>query len=320
MKPCLSRAALPALASLLAAALLAGCATPFFWSYPSLPKNAVPPVVAVSSFDNKSGFAGQWELGSGMADMLVSELLRSRNFVVVERGHLDTVVDEIHRQKNRMFRSEGRVDEGRLKNARYLIRGVINDFSQYGGGSLGVAFKNVLSLGRGGYRARVALTLTIVDVESGEIVGSLPCSALAAAHESYASGTYKNVTFGGDTFLRTPLGEATAEAIHDGVYGLLERVPRIFWEPMIADIVGRSIALNGGSRRGFRTGQCYEVHAAGRPVTDPATGDLLAVLPGAVLGTLRVTDVQKEIAWAEPLRGARFERGLRLVPVKIGNP
>ena len=321
MKLRLARVALLALVPLLAASLLTGCITSLFAPYPSLPKNAIPPVVAVSSFDNKSGFSGQWELGGGMADLLVSELLLSRNFVVVERSQLDKVVDEIHRQKDRMFRSEGRVDEGRLKNARYLIRGVINDFSQEGGGSLSVAFKNLISLGRGGYRARVALTLTIVDVESGEIIESVPCSATAAAHSAYISATYKNVTFGGDTFFRTPLGEATAEAIHDGVHGLLERVPRIFWEPMIAAVEGRLIALNGGSRRGFKKGQRYNVRGAGRQVTDPATGDSLTVLPGAMLGTLRVTEVQKDIAWAEPVRGIRFERGQRLVRAdEIGNP
>jgi len=38
-------------------------------------ENEILPVVTVSSFENRSGFAGQWQLGTGMADLLVSELV-----------------------------------------------------------------------------------------------------------------------------------------------------------------------------------------------------------------------------------------------------
>jgi len=301
-------------AMLIACLLAAGCAMPFLGIYPAPPENAVPPVIAVSSFDNRSGFSGQWELGTGMADLLVSELVKSRHFVVVERGQLDRVVDEIQRQGHSLFRPEGRVSAGRLKNARYLIRGVINDFSQTGGGSFWVAFRNIITLGHGGYTARVALTLTIVDVESGQIAGSLQSSAAVAAREAYVSGSYKDVRFGGDSFLKTPLGGATAQAIYKGVRGLLLKVPRIYWEPMVAAVSGRTIILNGGANRGFQPGQLYDIRGSGRAVTDPATGDVLSIIPGPLIGNIRVTVVQPDIAYAEPVLGSRFERGQRLVP------
>jgi curli biogenesis system outer membrane secretion channel CsgG len=294
-------------------ALLAGCAA-LVGSYRPLPTGAVPPAVAVSSFENCSGFAGQWELGTGMADLLVSELVKSRNFVVVERGQLGRVVDEIERQRRKWFRSEGRVDEGRLRNARYLIRGQINDFSQVGGNRIGMALRNVAAFGGGGGRARVAITLTIVDVETGEIADSVLCSATAAARAAYASGSYRNVTFGGDAFFKTPLGSATAQAIRRGVGEILKAVPRITWAPMIADVADGRVILNGGKARGFRVGRLYTVRGEGRRVTDPATGELLADIAGPIVGTLRVTDVQRDIAYAEVVRGRDFHRGQRLEP------
>lgn len=306
---------LPVVATSLILTISGGCITSWFSPYPPLPRDSVPQVVAVMNFENRSGFSGQWEIGSGMADLLVSELVRSRNFVVVERSQIDRITDEIQRQKNKLFRSEGRVDEGRLKNAHYLIRGVINDFSQYGRSSIGVAVRNVLSLGRGGYRARVALTLTIIDVETGEILDSVQCVAKAAAHSAYVTATYKDVTFGGDAFARTPLGSATGKAIYQGVCALLEHVPRVPWRPMIASADGNRLILNGGKNRRIREGELFEVRGEGRPITDPATGDVLSVVPGATLGRIRVTSVDDDVSVATPVEGTGFTRGQRLVPV-----
>jgi len=269
----------------------------------------------VASFENRSGFAGQWEIGTGMADLLVSELIASQHVVVVERGQLDKVVDEIRRQRQRLFRPEGRVNEGRLRNAQYLIRGVINDFSQVGGGSLALWFRRLLTLGAGGYRARVALTLTVIDVESGEIEGSVSSAATASAGEAYVGAEYKGIAFGGDAFFKTPLGVATRKAIHRGVNALLKTIPKESWEPMIAEVLGDRIVLNGGINRGFVVGAVYEVRHAGRPITDPATGEVLSLLPGPVVGKLRVTDVHRDISYAEAIEGAGFQRGQRLIRI-----
>ena len=280
-----------------------------------LPASAVRPVVAVSSFENRSGFPGEWQLGTGMADLLVSELVASENFTVVERQHLENVVGEIQRQRNELFRPEGRVERGKLKNAQYLIRGVINDFSQVSGGALSVAWRWLLFGGRGS-TARVALTLTIVDVESGEILNSVQCAATAHAREAYASGTFKGVAFGGDAFFKTPLGIATRNAIRKGVCGIAETMPRRPWQPMIADVSDGRIILNGGSDRGFREGQTYVVHEPAHAVIDPATGDVLASLPGAVVGAVRIVKADPHIAFAGAVRGGGFRAGLHLVAEK----
>jgi curli biogenesis system outer membrane secretion channel CsgG len=281
---------------------------------PPLPKDAVPPRVAVASFENRSSFDGQWNLGSGMADLLVSELVSSRNFVVLERGNLDTVVDEISRQRNRLFREEGRVEEGRLDNARYLIRGVITDFSQASGGSLWMGIRRLL-IGSGGYTARVGMTLTIVDIESGRIVDSVQCSGKARAGNAYAQASYKGIQFGGRAFFQTPLGVATAAAIRQGLHGIVKKMPKQQWAPMIADVKGAKIVINGGLDRGLQVGQHYQARGSGTPVTDPLTGDVLDILPGIVIGTIQVSEVREGVAVADPVSGKGFDRGQFLAPV-----
>lgn len=304
----------PKLPALLVLSLVAGCMSlPPRHARP-LPPEAIRPVLAVSSFENRSNFKGQWKLGSGMADLLTSELLCSENFVLVERQHLQKVIGEIDMQRNERFRYEGRTDTGRLKNAQYLVRGVINDFSQVGGGSVFVALRS-LFLGGSGHTARVALTLTIVDVESGQIVDSVQCAGKARARQAYGKARYKDVNFGGDAFFKTPLGTATRDAIRRGVRGLTEKMPREHWEPMVADVLqGGHVLINGGTDRGVKAGTVYNVQTTGRKVTDPVTGDLLSVIPGALIGRIEVTTVDERISHAKIVQGAGIARGHHLIP------
>jgi len=270
--------------------------------------HAIPPRLAVASFENRSGFAGQWELGSGMAELLTAELVASERFTLLERGRLDTVVDEITRQRHRLFRPEGRLEEGRLRNAQYLIRGTVTDFSQVSGGRLWLGMRRWL-FGGGGYTARVALTLTVVDIENGTILDSVNCAATARAREAFVEGRYKGVSFGGDQFFRTPLGSATSKAIRQGLKGIIRTIPREYWRPMIADVNATHIVLNGGRDRNIPVGQFYRVRERGSPVTDPATGDVLEIIPGPVRGLIQVREVRDGVAVAEVFSGYGFARG-----------
>jgi len=305
--------------SLFAVLFISGCAMPFVGGVKPLPKGAVAPRVAVVSFKDRSSFNGNWDLGPGLADLLVSELVASQNFVVLERGNLAAVVDEIVQQKNRLFRKEGKVSEGRLENAKYLIRGVVTDFSQTSGGSFWMSFRKVF-IGSGGYTARVGLALTIVDIESGRIVNSVQCSGEAKAGEVYGKGAYEGVRLGGSKFFKTPLGTATAEAMRAGLKGIIKEIPVHYWKPMIADINTYQIILNGGKDRGFKVDQYYRVRRKGIAVTDPGTGDVLDVLPGSVVGVIRVIEVRERVAGAEVVSGHSFARGQimeRVHPPKV---
>lgn len=311
------------LAGVLAAVVLTsvlGCVMSRVESTPPASDDQLLPVVAVTSFENRSGFAGQWQLGNGMADVLVSELVASGRFTVVEREHFQRLVDEIHRQQTPLFRSEGKTPVGRMKNAQFLIRGVVNDFSQTGGGGFAMAFRNFFFLGRGN-NARVAITLTIVDIESGQIISSVNSAGIVRAREAYAEGNYKGVSFGGDIFFKTPLGKATLVAIRSGVRHIVRDMPRNNWRPMICGLREGYVLLNGGTDHGFRQGAVYVVRAPAEPVTDPATGDVLTFVPGRKIGTLRVMRVDEKISFAQPLQGSGFERGQWVVaPDALPNP
>lgn len=289
--------------------LLSGCNMTLVDSIPPLPEDVHAPVVAVTSFENRAGFDGQWKLGDGMADLLVSELVQSRNFVVVERQHFERITGEIDRQQSSLFRPEGKIKRGQMKSAQYLIRGVINDFSQTGGGGFSISFfRNLFLLGRG-YTARVALTLTLVDVETGQILSAVQSAGLVRTREAYAKATYDGVSFGGDVFFETPLGKATARAIYGGVKQISRDMPKNPWRPMISCVRNGTILINGGKERGFRVDASYIVRGPADPVTDPATGDVLTFVPGPKLGVIQIVQVDDKVAYARPVEGREFNRG-----------
>ncbi|MDD4735498.1 MAG: CsgG/HfaB family protein [Kiritimatiellae bacterium] len=269
------------------------------------------PVVAVSAFENKSGFSGQWDLGSGMADILTTELLDSDQYVVLERQQLDSVLGEIIRQGQEFFRREGRVNQGRLKNVRYLISGAITDFTVTGDTSGWFGYSTTVKAGGGTSRARVSLHLRLTDVESGEVISSVEASGTASAGWFSAAVSYKNLSLGGDSFFKTPLGKATTRATHRAVKQLAAAIPKEYWHPRVAEAGPDMAVINGGENVGVRVGDDFVVREQGRDITDPVTGDVIERLPGRVIGKIRVDDVQALSAHAVIIEGTTY-RGAHL--------
>lgn len=270
------------------------------------------PVVAVTDFENLSNFPGQWNLGRGMADLLVAQLLETERVVVLERKHLDEVVGEILRQGQDLFRPEGRVEKGRLKNAKYLVRGTVTDFTETAetSGWFGISWLRLF--GRGA-RSRVAITVHVSDVETGEIVSSVKAARSVSAGGVGTSARYKNLAFGGDAFFRTPLGKATEAAIQSAVAQIFRDLPVVYWQGRVAEAGPDDVVINGGKNVRIREGDVFRVREEGRDITDPATGNVIERVPGKVVGRIRVTEVNAASAHAVLLDGAA-RRGEYLEP------
>lgn len=299
-------AARTALVGFSVAALLAGCAAPLYQRGTSrLPQSSgmyIRPVVAVTDFENRANFSGQWNLGGGMAEMMIERLMVSGSVEVLERQHIDSVLGEIVRQGRDLFRKEGRVERGRLMNARYLIRGVVTDFTVTGDASgwFGTAG------GTGwlsGSRARVGLYVTVSDVETGQILSAVRTEGTSSRGGLGGQINYKAINFGGDAYFRTPLGRATREAMDRAVRQILVDIPRERWEPRVAESGVDMVVINGGENVGVQAGDRFLVRGEGRRVTDPLTGHVIETIPGRVSGHIEVRVVHPFSAHAVLLDG-----------------
>jgi curli biogenesis system outer membrane secretion channel CsgG len=271
------------------------------------PARFVRPVIAVESFENRAPFPLRWDLGDGMADILTASLTRADRFEVVSRAELGAIFDELDLQQDPRFREQGRVAQGRLKNARYLVRGTVVDFTHTSGG--GLHFMRGLMRGRSkGYVALVTITLAVIDLETRQVLsGSFEGRAWAA--EASLEATYRDISFGGKAFYRTPLGHATEEAVWKALHWMVEQVAASEWHPLIARIEESQVYLNGGSDRGLTAGEELEVREPGEPIIDPATGDILGHADERVVGRLRITEVKDRFSIAEVIDGSDLRIG-----------
>jgi curli biogenesis system outer membrane secretion channel CsgG len=265
---------------------------------------AARPVVAVMDFENKASFSGQWNLGQGMAELLVAQLMETERLVVIERRHIRDVVGELDRQGDPLFRPEGRAERGRLINAQYLIRGAVTDFTVVGDASGWFGVRDQAAIKGRGEKARVALVITVSDVASGQVLSSVQASGDASAGGLGASVNYRQLSFGGEAFFRTPLGKATERAMERAVKRILYELPVRDWEPRVAEVEGAEVVINGGTAMDVSAGQEYVVRATPRPVTDPVTGDVIDVKPGKVIGRVRVQTVKETAAYGVLVDGA----------------
>ncbi len=269
------------------------------------------PAVAVTTFENRSNTPLNWKLGESVAELLSNSLYQTGQFRVLEREHLDAVIEEQELQNAGITRDERKVPVNRLKNARYLVKGSITEFANVNQSGLDLGIGSV-RIGGGGMHAVVSIALKVTEVESGEILFSKVVTGKTYIGDAGASTNYENVTFGGTHFFQTPLGEALREALDDGVSSISEVIGQKLWQPTIASIDNRTIMLSGGKDRKMKIGTRWHVRRSGQLVRDPETGDLLGRAAGEVIGMLLVLEVADRYSVASILEGKGFERGQKL--------
>jgi len=295
-------------------ALQTGCATSKPKRLPRALRKYAQPTVAVLAFDNKAWFPLKWNIGQGVRDILVDELVKSGCFSVVTRADLGAVLTELDIQSDAHFRKQGRAAKGKLKNVQYLIKGAVTDFSHVAGGGLrAVVIPYFWFGGRGSY-AVMSVTLYVISIETGEIVASESLEGRAYAGSMDLQGTYKRVSIGGDAFYRTPLGRATKQVVEEAVERISVHVAREKWRPRIAKVYpDGKVLLSGGVDRALKTGSVWGVYKPGEKILDPATGDLLGSEPPTRIALLKVVNVQAKLSEAEVLQG-KVEIGLFCQP------
>ena len=189
------------------------------------------PTVAILDLDYgtiDNWWGSNYDVGKGVADLLVDELVNDGSFRVIERKRLDAILAEQN------FSNSERADSdaasvakiGKALGVKYLIVGSITKFGTenknvgvnggaFGGGKFGLG-----KVGTSKGKATVAVTVRMVDTSTGEIMISAKGQAessrsgmlLGGAGGGYAGGGGE-VAMGSSEFRETILGEATEKAV-----------------------------------------------------------------------------------------------------------
>lgn len=189
------------------------------------------PTVAILDFDFgtiQNWWSGNWDIGKGIADMLVDELVNDGSYRLIERKRLDAILEEQN------FSSSDRADPeakqvariGKALGVKYLIVGTITKFGlesknlNVGGGGWGGGKFGLGSVGTSKGKANVAVTARIIDTTTGEIMASAKgdgtssrSGLLLGGGGGGGAGAIGGVSMGSSDFQNTILGEATDKAV-----------------------------------------------------------------------------------------------------------
>ncbi|MGQ9778509.1 MAG: CsgG/HfaB family protein [Bacillota bacterium] len=255
------------------------------------------PLIAILPFDDGSiqerwWTRYNWQLGKGITDMLITELLAQKKFRLVEREMIEKVLQEQN------FGAGGRVDAstaakiGKILGVKYIVIGRVTEFTvDTKGGVLGGVGLTVST-------ARVALDGRLVDTTTAEILASVRGSG-----ESKQTGlalSLKNlpfIAFGAKNFQESILGKATKAAIADfsaklteAVFGSTEGAAAPL-SGKVAAVAGDKIYLNIGANDGVTVGMVFTISRVIEEVKDPDTGAVIDLITEEVC-TITINEVK----------------------------
>jgi curli biogenesis system outer membrane secretion channel CsgG len=192
------------------------------------------PTVAMLDFDYgtvQQWWSGNWDIGKGISDMLVDELVNDGTYRIIERKRLDAILAEQN------FSNSERADPsaatlakvGKVLGVQYLIVGSITKFGTeqkkqgVGGGGFGYGGFGIGKVGREKGKANVAITARMIDVSTAEIMASAKGEGvssrsgllLAGGGGSWGGAGMGEIDMSSSDYRETILGEATELAVKD---------------------------------------------------------------------------------------------------------
>jgi curli biogenesis system outer membrane secretion channel CsgG len=189
------------------------------------------PTIAVLNFDY--GTVQRWwsdnqDVGAGISDMIVDELVNDGSYRVIERKRLDAILAEQNFSNSERADPSAKIvaQIGKALGVKYLVVGSVTKFGtdqnskSFGGGGYSSAF-GIGQVGTSKGKANVAITARIIDVTTGEIMASAKGDGTSkrsgflpgGAGGGGGGGGGGHIAFGSSDFRDTILGEATESAV-----------------------------------------------------------------------------------------------------------
>ena len=269
--------------------------------------------VAVFEFEDKTDHRVRWwsgqSVGKGMADMLVTELVKSGKYKVIERDALDKIIQEQKLGMTGMVTPQSAAKVGQLLGVQVAIVGSVTEFG-HSKGATGGRIKNV-RIGVSKQSATVGIDVRFIDVNSGEIL---------AAENIRKEKSKKGLSFGTPKFSfkdrnkfdQSLVGKATREAIEAVIKLLDDKTASMPWQAKIIKVAGNNVYINSGAEAGVQNGDVFVVYAKGEDLIDPDTGLSLGSVDTKI-GKIKVVNNnvggQGKASLCTIIEGAGFDRG-----------
>ncbi|MBI4457132.1 MAG: curli production assembly protein CsgG [Acidobacteria bacterium] len=286
--------------------------------------------VAILNFDFGTvhrWWSGDWDIGKGIADLVVTELVKDGTYSVIERKALDAVLAEQNFSNSNRADATSAAKIGKVLGVSAILVGSITQFGTedkgfklggiggkwggFGGGKVGTS-KGI---------ANVVIDARLVDVNTAEVLavatgkGESSRSGLLLEGGGAGGGGFGGggIDMGSKNFEETIIGEATRLAVQVVSKELIAASGKVVAikveiRGMVADVDGKNIILNVGSSQGVKVGDRVKVLRVARTVKDPATGKVLREVTEDV-GEVEITQADEGSSTGNMLSGGEVKVG-----------
>lgn len=213
--------------------------------------------VGVVEFENKSAY-GQGRLGGAASDILVTELVKSGKFIVVERDRMNKIMEEQKFQSQGMIDAQTAVKIGQVLGLEAIVVGSVSQFGVKKEGSDYLLAQSKQQV------AEVSVDLRLIDVQSGQVI--LADSGKGAAKSKKSSFLGMGTKGGYDETLE---GEALRGALVQFVTNIASQLNKKVWSCMVADAYNDELYLNAGQDSGVQPGLKLDCYRQGAEIRDP---------------------------------------------------
>lgn len=259
----------------------------------------VKPIVAVSSFDNRSSYrsGAEYSLSNALSDQLTDALIQTDAFVVLERQMLQDILNEQGLAASERVSTSQSARIGQLTGAQVLVMGTVTDFDMTGAKGGGGINIGGIRLGRKTQRAKVGLIVRLVDTTSAQVLASQQVTGEAETSKASIGLDLGEIQLDGSNFQSTPLGEATQKALDEAIEFIAREARQVRFRARVVLVEDDLMAISAGARNNIQTGTRFEVMSVGRELKDPYTGELLGY-DQSPIGSVEVSRVLDRLAYA----------------------
>lgn len=269
--------------------------------------------VAVLPFDDgslKVWWSWHWSPGTGISDMLVTSLVKSKVFDVIEREQINKILEE------QGFSQSGMVDEttagkvGKILGVDFLITGKVTEFAL-----------DTKEIGAGGFKlgkiggvkistttAKCSIDARMVDVNTARITIAVTGTGKKEKKGfKLDSVDWERIDFTSSNFEENILGQATREAVNQVIQKLVGET-KVIVEGKVISVSGEEVKINLGKGE-VEIGMELKIVRLGEELTDPDTGEILG-REEEEIGIIKVSEVQEKWSKAKIISSKKgIERG-----------
>lgn len=257
--------------------------------------------IAVLPFDDgsiKKTWGEEYSLGKGVADELVTYLLETKRFRIIEREEVDKVLKEQNLGQDGLVDPQTAAKIGKILGVQYLVIGRITEFTTDDDNDFlaNPNDENPMGMIVTTSTSRVTIDARMVDAATAEILTSVTGTGKKKTVDVGIISKQGGMYFGDKNFEKTDLGKALRMAVVSTARQLAvkayEGMTGFRLTGMVAYIDSDLIIINIGKKDGVEPGMVFKVARKIETIKDPITGEVIGedTEPIAEISVIKVKD------------------------------